>query len=169
MHRWCKKSLTDPELKTKIEVNILKLQHCSVMLLKSMACLLIAGMVLTGCAQRQNDQASESPAVDAIPVHDSTTPVTNDSGAMPVINRPHYHTVEIKQMKFNPQELVVSKGDTVVWVNNGITAHDVTAQPEAKWTSSSMPVGGSWQMIVNESSDYYCSIHVVMKGKLVMK
>lgn len=135
-----------------------------------MSCLLIAGMVLTGCAERQNDQANESPDVKASSaVHDSTPLVTDERGAMPVINRPHYFTVEIKQMKFNPQELVVAKGDTVVWVNNGITAHDVTAQPEAKWTSSSMPVGDSWQMIVNESSDYYCSIHVVMKGKLVMK
>ena len=90
-------------------------------------------------------------------------------GSLPVINRPHYHTVEIKQMKFWPDEITVKAGDTVVWVNNGITVHDVTEQPGNAWTSSAIPIGTSWQKIVTQSADYYCSIHVVMKGKLVVE
>jgi plastocyanin len=79
------------------------------------------------------------------------------------------YTVEIKQMKFQPAELVVQKGDTVVWINHDIVPHDVTEESKKAWTSSLMPVGTSWRLIVNESAGYYCSIHVVMKGKLVVQ
>ena len=82
---------------------------------------------------------------------------------------PKVHTVEIKQMKFQPAELVVQKGDTVVWINNDIVAHDVTEESSKTWTSSLMPVGQSWSLVVTQSADYYCSIHVVMKGKLVVQ
>ena len=82
---------------------------------------------------------------------------------------PKVHTVEIKQMKFQPAELMVQKGDTVVWINNDIVAHDVTEEPGKAWTSSVMPVGESWSLVVTQSADYYCSIHVVMKGKLIVQ
>ena len=82
---------------------------------------------------------------------------------------PKLHTVEIKQMKFQPAELVVQKGDTVVWINNDIVAHDVTEESSKAWTSSLMPVGQSWSLVVTQSADYYCSIHMVMKGKLVVQ
>lgn len=82
---------------------------------------------------------------------------------------PRTYTVEIKQMKFQPAELVVQKGDTVVWINNDIVAHDVTEESIKAWTSSLMPVGQSWSLVVTQSADYYCSIHVVMKGKLVVQ
>lgn len=82
---------------------------------------------------------------------------------------PKVHTVEIKQMKFQPAELIVQKGDTVVWINNDIVAHDVTEEPNKTWSSSVMAVGESWSLVVTQSADYYCSIHVVMKGKLVVE
>lgn len=134
--------------------------------------LVIITMFLSACSQQEKNAVNESAegnrdTVNLTQEHATMTAQTNSPIA--IINRPHYHTIEIKQMKFNPQELTVEKGDTVVWVNNGITAHDVTEQPDGKWTSASMPVGTSWQMVVDETSDYYCSIHVVMKGKLMVK
>ena len=82
---------------------------------------------------------------------------------------PKTHTVEIKQMKFQPAELMVQKGDTVVWINNDIVTHDVTEEPGKAWTSSLIPAGQSWSLVVTQSADYYCSIHVVMKGKLIVQ
>ncbi len=79
------------------------------------------------------------------------------------------HTVEIKQMKFHPAELIVKKGDTVVWINKDLVAHDVTEESNKAWTSSLMPVGQSWSLVVTKSEDYYCTIHVVMKGKLTVQ
>lgn len=77
--------------------------------------------------------------------------------------------VEIKQMQFQPPELTVQKGDTVVWKNNDIVAHDVTEEKGKLWTSGPLTPGQSWSLAVTESADYYCSIHVVMKGKLVVQ
>ena len=79
------------------------------------------------------------------------------------------YTVEIKQMKFDPAALIVQKGDTVVWINRDIVAHDVTEELTKAWTSSVMPTGQSWSLVVTKSADYYCSIHVVMKGKVVVQ
>jgi plastocyanin len=72
-------------------------------------------------------------------------------------------------MQFHPAELLVQKGDTVVWINHDIVAHDVTEQAHKLWTSGPLAPGESWNLVVTESADYYCSIHVVMKGKLVVQ
>jgi len=79
------------------------------------------------------------------------------------------YTVEIKEMKFQPAELTVQKGDTVVWINRDIVAHDVTEQPDKKWASPPLAMGQSWSLVATQNEDYYCSIHVIMKGKLVVK
>ncbi len=89
--------------------------------------------------------------------------------ATPETTVPTKHIVEIKAMKFQPAELIVNSGDTVIWVNRDIVPHDVTEEPGKAWTSSVMPAGVSWSLVVTKSADYYCSIHVVMKGKLLVQ
>lgn len=79
------------------------------------------------------------------------------------------YNVDIKQMQFQPAELTVQKGDTVTWTNHDIVAHDVTEGKNKLWTSGPLAPGESWSLIAEESVDYYCSIHVVMKGKLVVQ
>lgn len=93
----------------------------------------------------------------------------NSCASAPKKTEHKVHTVEIKQMKFHPAELIVQEGDTVVWINQDIVAHDVTEESSKAWTSSLMPVGKSWNLVVTQSADYYCSIHVVMKGKVVVQ
>jgi plastocyanin len=82
---------------------------------------------------------------------------------------PQVYTISISDMKFNPEKVVVHKGDTVRWINHDIVAHCVTELPDKSWTSSAIPAEGSWKMAVTQGSEYYCSIHPVMKGKIVMK
>jgi plastocyanin len=77
--------------------------------------------------------------------------------------------VEIKEMKFMPAELQAQVGDTVTWINKDLVAHDVTEETNNGWNSSPLAMGKSWSMVVQKSSDYYCSIHVVMKGKIVVQ
>lgn len=84
-------------------------------------------------------------------------------------SEPKVHTVEIKQMKFDPAEIKVRRGDKVVWINHDILVHDITEETSKAWTSSALPVGASWSMTVTKSSAYYCSIHVVMKGKVIVE
>ena len=79
---------------------------------------------------------------------------------------PAHHEVQIKGMKFVPDDLVVQTGDTVTWVNNDIVAHDVTDDPGKAWSSSAIQNGESWSRVIEGDVDYYCSLHVVMKGKI---
>jgi plastocyanin len=82
--------------------------------------------------------------------------------------KPAVHVVEISQMKFIPEVLKVSKGDTVVWINKDMVAHDVTELNSNLWSSSKMAAGASWKIALQNSQVYYCSLHVVMKGKIVV-
>lgn len=83
-------------------------------------------------------------------------------------NVPKLHVVEITQMKFVPAVLNVSKGDTILWINKDMVEHDVTEKNLSSWTSSKMPAGASWKMVATKSEAYYCSLHVVMEGKIIV-
>ena len=71
-------------------------------------------------------------------------------------------------MKFVPSELTVHKGDTVVWINRDIFPHDVTELKNKAWSSSTLQQGRSWFKIITKSEDYYCSLHIVMTGKIIV-
>lgn len=79
------------------------------------------------------------------------------------------YTVEIKDMKFVPDEITAKKGDRVVFVNRDLVAHCVTEEKTKAWTSSILPPGEAFLLMVKESSNYYCAIHLVMKGRIIMK
>jgi plastocyanin len=105
-----------------------------------------------------------------------TSPVKNDTvddeyeiADPPQSQEQVVHTIEIKQMKFSPDTLNVRKGDKVIWVNNDIVEHDVTELSKKEWASSKLAAGASWSMIVTKSEDYYCNLHVVMRGKIVVE
>ncbi len=93
-----------------------------------------------------------------------------NSCTQPVQERvPKVHTVKILQMKFQPEELWVNKDDTVLFVNEDLVAHDVTQQPSSSWTSGRLEKGAQWKYVVSENVDYYCSLHKVMAGKLLVR
>lgn len=100
-----------------------------------------------------------------------TEPVVTQED-IPVAARPSKdvktHVVEIRQMKFEPQEIKVHAGDRVVWINKDIMNHDVTEQSKKAWASSPLTTGQSWSRVVTQTADYYCNLHQVMKGKIVV-
>lgn len=81
---------------------------------------------------------------------------------------PHKFIVEIKKMQFNPGELSIQKGDTVIWINYDLTNHCIT-DINKSWTSAPIVPGKYWQKAFNKSADYYCALHLVMKGKVVVQ
>lgn len=89
---------------------------------------------------------------------------------VPVVRpkEPDIYTVEIKDMKFVPDSLVVKKGDRVIFVNRDMVGHCVTEDGKA-WTSGAIPGGEDWMLVAQKSSNYYCAIHVVMKGRIIVK
>jgi plastocyanin len=69
-------------------------------------------------------------------------------------------------MKFEPAVVTVKKGDTVTWINNDLVDHDITEERSKLWRSSTLKPGQRYSRVVKTGADYFCSIHVVMKGKL---
>ena len=88
-------------------------------------------------------------------------------GAAPVAKR---HVVEIKGFGFEPAELTVAPGDTVVWINRDLVPHTATAEDEA-WDSGTLGENASWQMIASAKGrhHYFCRFHPTMKSALVVE
>jgi plastocyanin len=92
----------------------------------------------------------------------------NSCSSTPEKYVPQVYNIQIKDMKFQPAELIVHKGDTVVWTNLDMTAHDVTDQTGNTWSSKPIASGQSWKMAITKKENYYCSIHKVMTGKILL-
>ena len=79
---------------------------------------------------------------------------------------PEVHTVEIMTMKFQPSQLNVNIGDTVIFINRDFVIHDVTEAESKRWNSMPLKTGKSYRRVVTGSVGYYCSFHPVMKGNI---
>ncbi len=84
---------------------------------------------------------------------------------------PRRHLVEIQGMTFHPAVLKVSRGDTVVWVNRDIVPHTATGSTEPAWSTDTLVQGQSGQYVPRQSGivRYFCALHPVMKGKLIVR
>ena len=69
-------------------------------------------------------------------------------------------------MQFQPAVLTIKKGDTVTWINKDFVDHDVTEEKLRAWKSPILKAGKKFSRVITASTEYFCSIHVVMKGKL---
>jgi len=95
----------------------------------------------------------------------------NQSGeeATVTAGNPVTDTVRISGMKFIPQEITVNKGDTVFWINEDVVAHNVTEETNSAWASDTLNTSDTFKKVFDSSADYYCSLHVVMKGKVIIR
>ena len=80
------------------------------------------------------------------------------------------HTVIIENMRFSPDELVVKRGDRVVWINKDLFPHTATADAKA-FDSGDIPVEKSWTYIAAAPGHYayQCTFHPGMKGTLIVQ
>lgn len=108
---------------------------------------------------------------EVMPGCNSDTHKTQGNSADSVQNSAPAHTakqapvVVIEQMKFVPQTLTIQKGDTITFINKDLVPHDVTEASEG-WKSGTLDPGSSWRFAPQKDEDYFCSIHVVMKGHI---
>lgn len=91
------------------------------------------------------------------------------SNQVPNENNSHVDTVIIEQMKFNPEELKVNKGDTVIWLNRGMVPHTVKSHEDNKFYSDTLNPEKSWKQVITDSASYFCTIHPSMNGKIIIK
>ena len=75
--------------------------------------------------------------------------------------------VDIRGLKFQPVELVVAPGDTIVWINHDIVPHTATAGDKS-WDSKSIGKQGQWETVVQSgmAEEYFCRFHPNMKARL---
>jgi plastocyanin len=78
-----------------------------------------------------------------------------------------HHTVVIEAMRFDPQELTVKAGDTVVWVNHDPFPHTVSSTGR-QFDSRDIAAGASWKYVARRAGNfaYVCSLHPNMAGTL---
>ena len=77
------------------------------------------------------------------------------------------HTITIEGMRFQPEVLTVSPGDTIVWVNKDIVPHTATSKTGG-FDSKDIQVDKSWKYTVRNKGDfaYICTFHPTMKAML---
>lgn len=84
---------------------------------------------------------------------------------------PQRHVVEIRGMAFHPEVLEARRGDTVVWINRDIVPHTATATRKSGWDTGTLLQGESGQYVASHEGEnpYFCKLHPVMLGKLIVR
>jgi plastocyanin len=78
--------------------------------------------------------------------------------------------VKIDNFTFNPQQITVNAGDTVIWVNHDDIPHTVTSKTMAL-RSKAMDTDDkfSFTFATPGKFDYFCSLHPHMTGTIVVE
>jgi plastocyanin len=80
------------------------------------------------------------------------------------------HTVTVDGMSFQPDDLTVASGDTVVWVNKDLVAHTATSETGG-FDSSAIQPEESWKVAFKKKGEfpYFCRLHPTMQAMLRVK
>jgi plastocyanin len=84
--------------------------------------------------------------------------------------KPKTHTVTMENMRFQPETLTVTRGDTIVWVNKDLVPHTATSKAGG-FDSEVIQVKESWRFTVRKEGDfaYVCTFHPTMTAMLRVK
>lgn len=82
----------------------------------------------------------------------------------------HTTTVAIDAVRFQPADVTVSVGDTVVWTNKDPFPHNVTSKHGA-FHSASLAPGRSFRFHATTAGTfpYTCTLHPTMRGEIHVK
>ena len=78
--------------------------------------------------------------------------------------------IQIKDFAFAPAELMISSGDTVIWINSDGFAHSVASDSGA-WSSPELAKGAQFTLVGPRPGryPYHCAAHPTMRGVLLIK
>ena len=79
-------------------------------------------------------------------------------------------TVTIDNFSFTPKEITIAKGTTVIWVNHDDVPHTVVNADKA-FRSKALDTDDQFSFTFNDtgSFSYFCSVHPMMTGRVVVK
>ena len=78
--------------------------------------------------------------------------------------------VMIDNFSFAPKEITIAKGTTVTWVNHDDVPHTVVNSDKV-FRSKALDTDDQFSFTFNEagSFSYFCSVHPMMTGRVVVK
>lgn len=82
--------------------------------------------------------------------------------------KPATHRVTIDATSFEPANLTIRAGDSVVWMNRDVIPHTATAAGGKGFDSGTLAMGDAWKHTFETAGDvrYICSFHPTMKGRI---
>ena len=80
---------------------------------------------------------------------------------------PKMWSVDIEDFDFDPADVAIQPGDTIMWVNRGNTPHTVTSD-DGQFDSEVLNPGESFMFTFPEAGtfNYHCEIHPFMTGSV---
>lgn len=84
---------------------------------------------------------------------------------------PGKHVIEIRGMAFQPAELTVTRGDTVVWINRDIVPHTATTSGKRGWDAGTLSQAENGRVVLRDAGTvhYVCQLHPTMRGTLIVR
>jgi len=79
-------------------------------------------------------------------------------------------SVHIDNFTFTPQEITITRGTTLTWVNDDDIPHAIAATNKA-FRSKTMDTEQKFSFTFTEPGtyEYFCSLHPHMQGKVIVK
>lgn len=108
------------------------------------------------------------------------TPATNNnlpSNNSPAIGNttetnpnPQTYNIDIAGFAFAPSTLNIKVGDVVIWTNSDSVIHKIASDSGTELQSSSLSNGQTYTHTFNTAGTYtyHCSIHIAMKGTVIV-
>ena len=128
--------------------------------MRSKALLLIALFATAAAMAACNSDSPPTPTATSTPAATPTTEAMKEGGVSSDI------------VNFTHQDLVVSVGTTITWVNRDSASHTSTATAGSalRWNSRRLRTGESFTFTFNEPGTYpyRCSIHPSMTGAVTL-
>ncbi len=81
--------------------------------------------------------------------------------------KPKTHTVTMENMRFEPETLTVTRGDTIIWVNKDLVPHTATSRTGG-FDSRAVQPEESWRVTAGKQGafSYICTFHPTMMATL---
>jgi plastocyanin len=77
-------------------------------------------------------------------------------------------TVVMARIAFAPTTLTVDRGTEVLFRNDDVAPHTVTAEGGGAIDSGVLSPGKSFRLVIEDKFDYFCAIHPQMKAQILL-
>jgi plastocyanin len=129
------------------------------------ACLAL-GLTFAACGDDDDDDGGGSAST-------TTTEQTDTGAAPPAGGGGGTETVDMKDIKFVPENVTVPAGTTITWTNSDEVPHTVTKEggPGGDFDSGNIEPGDTFELTadVPGKTDYVCTIHPGQAGSFTVE